>query len=141
MSLLTVVIPYRFQPPFNFCSIANRIRICFYVFLTNDCTLYTGAACVCFYGWLTALHSLLRGCLRLITYISQFRLTQLCGGGGVYLFHYYCVLCSGFYVRELSPRHLSVKHVLIINLLLCLSCKIQLTVYRSLFTYEKSDSV
>ena len=72
-------------------------------------------------------------------YISQVRLTQLCREA--YLFHYCCVLCLGFYVRELSLRHLYVKYVLIINLRLCLSRKLQLTVYRSLFAYEKSVSV
>ena len=48
-------------------------------------------------------------------YISQVRLTQLCREA--YLFHYYRVLCFGFYVQELSLRHLYVKHVLIMNLM------------------------
>jgi len=93
-------------------------------------------------GWLTAFHSLLRGCLQLITshwfVCLKFAERRICLIITVFV---NVLLFFGFYIQELSLRHLSVKHVLIINLLLCLSRKIQLTIYRSLFAYEKSDSV
>ena len=110
----------------------------FFFFLANDCTMYASAACVCFYGRLTAFRSLLRGCLQLIT---SHRFVWLNFAGRRICFIITLFRFSRFYVQKLSLRHLSMTHVLIINLHLCLSCKIQLTIYRSLFAYEKSDSV